>query len=572
MAIVDNGATEVGDEIFMEATLPITGVVSFDDWVDDTENETGSEFFEKDFAYTLDGVNWTDYMPLSTANVQAIPVQSNYDVMFRFRYTRAGVSGSNVIVNWVKITTDDIIEKECGIAFSNSVFSYFWDCHCSNNVLSWCQNVLEKMYRPGIVPQYITRGTNNNANQEDRDYIDFWRAISCYWALLVAYAREFERFHHHQELLVKYLRQRGMFVCDNTPMEDLRYLMENFYDEMRKRGTLYVGTKKGETPHKYGIRKFGFLGPSSLASVNQVNGELLRLICYKDICDEFIFAPVEFDRFGWVVDKWSPMWRGTTNSVQMNKAYEKSDAIQSRDNYPTFGPGSIFTADDGSGLVMVIDNVPAGQIAGIGTDGGEWDEDAAINVDPNLAYEISFWMRAAPPTFGNQVISFGAYCFTATGTPVPLQRISDGGFPDTNMFFEEQQIIQFNEWYFVRGIIYPNGTPIPTDPRARYPEYWSDWTSFDAGNMRFTSDEGCKLIPYVVVDNSSGGGSSDNVNFRNFRVSLVNTPYSTGFIERADFVQIWMKYNSGEYTEEKLKEIISFYLLPYKAVLQANFI
>ena len=153
--------------------------------------------------------------------------------------------------------------------------------------MRWCIAVTEKMYKLGIVPRYITRGDECNVNGEDRDYIDFWKAICCFWAIIVAYARKFETFHNNKVLLLKYLEERGMFVCENMDLTDLQYLMEYYYDEIRHRGTQMVGLAKGTDVN--GVPK-------------PVDGEILRLMCYDPECDEFLFAVSEWDKINWVTE------------------------------------------------------------------------------------------------------------------------------------------------------------------------------------------------------------------------------------------------------------------------------
>jgi hypothetical protein len=72
-------------------------------------------------------------------------------------------------------------------------------------------NVLEKLYKKGILPAYIERDFNST-NAADRDFIDTWRAVTHYFALYVCMARHFQFFYQDTNLLNEYLDQRGITV------------------------------------------------------------------------------------------------------------------------------------------------------------------------------------------------------------------------------------------------------------------------------------------------------------------------------------------------------------------------
>ena len=179
--------------------------------------------------------------------------------------------------------------------------------------MNWCINVLEKIYKQGIVPNYIERGADQNINGEDRDYLDFWRTLTCFFSLLVNYARTFENFANNNTLLETYLRNRGLFICDNTSLVDLIYLKENYFDEIRQRGTLQIAKEKGGS--------------------KLVDGELIRLLC-KGECEEFLFSLTEPEKAGWNLRNSSPLHHGLEEHSMLTKGYEKSKDFVDLDNYP----------------------------------------------------------------------------------------------------------------------------------------------------------------------------------------------------------------------------------------------
>lgn len=555
MAIVGNTASEIGDVMIMVTDIPIRGIVSITGFTDSIVGETGSRFFDKQFRYSLDGgLNWNEegYQALTAPILAAVPIDPTYDCIFEFRYERAGTDDTGLLEwnNTQLTTTNNPIE--CGPAFQDSIFSFFFASCYHPDVINWCLNVTEKMYRPGILPVYVERGDNQNINQDDRDFIDLWRSVSCYFALLVGYARGFENFRYNQQLLVSFLRQRGVYVCDNASITDLQYIQENYWDEMRHRGTILISKKKGELIN--GVAK-------------PVAGELLRLICYNDDCDEFLFEISEFDTIGWVVDDWSPLYQGTTHRVQINKLYEKSIGVQDINNYPIINDTYVSQITDGSISLDVIEisAVPAGEVAGIGIAAGAYDEDFATNIDPETPYELSFLVEVEDTGNGVPPLTVQGYTFTQPGTPVSLQDISDGLLPDSDVMLDKV-VLNEGQYYKVSIIIYPYTQLYSADDNQRL-------TNLNTGNnSRIKSDTVCKFIPYIILDNSAAGLSSGDMRIYNLRFAPASTEYSTGFIETADFIQTWIKNNQGDLSQDDVTEIIDYYLIPYSSSSYNNYL
>ena len=213
MAIVGNTASEIGDVMIIVTDIPLTGISSITGYTDSTVGETGTRFFDKKFRYSLDGglnFNIEDYIDLNPTNLTAVPVDPTYDIIFEYRYERAGTDATGLLEwNSTNLTTTSV-PYVSGDSFDSSIFSYFFTTSYHPVLLGWCLNVLEKLYSPGILPQSMTRNENQNVNQDDRDFIDFWRSVTHYYALLVGYARGFEEFRSNKLLLVEYLRQRGI--------------------------------------------------------------------------------------------------------------------------------------------------------------------------------------------------------------------------------------------------------------------------------------------------------------------------------------------------------------------------
>ena len=117
----------------------------------------------------------------------------------------------------------------------------------------------------------------------DIDFIKFWKSNIQFFSYYVILARKYSVFYKNEEFLLEYLRQRGLLICDDETFENLRFLMKNFYEEIRKRGTIEIIDKYSNNRDQSDS-----YSDSIPDSTPTINGELLRTICL-DECDEFIF-------------------------------------------------------------------------------------------------------------------------------------------------------------------------------------------------------------------------------------------------------------------------------------------
>jgi hypothetical protein len=549
MAVSNNTLSEIGDVLIIPATSPITGLSTITNYTESVLGVTATRLFTREFRYTIDGVNWTDYIALTAGNLSAIPINWTYDFQIEYKYTRVGTDTTGLlIVNSVNIVATYITYNN-GFTYNESVFKYFFDSNHAD-VLSWAINVLDKAYKQGMISKSLERGINLNANNEDRDYVDFWRTISTYFAYLVKYAREFEGITNNRELLLKYLRHRGLFLCEGTSLADLQYIMKNYWDEMRHRGTLLVTKPKG-----YLIN----------AIAKPVNGELLRLLCYNSTCDEFLFGISEFNRIGWVGNQWSPLYQGLTDQVQFNKFYEPNKQFTDKTLYPLLNGGNVtavsgITVPDSiigsNGSIARISPPPAGQTAGI----GGIDFTKAINVSHKLAYELSFYTKSADTS----KLTVRLRGYDSTNTAQDLQDVSVIGLTASIDMIVQQQIVGDSTWYLIRCILYPSTHIYDATPSVAKPNIGV------GNNLKMTANV-CKILPEIVYDNTDSS-AVNTLAFWNMRFAPLSTPYSTGFLNTSNVIQTWMQSNGGTYTQDQITEIMKYYLLPYQTTLINNFI
>jgi hypothetical protein len=545
MSLINNALSEIGDQIIFQLQVPIVGLDSIVSWTDDTIGETLTRYFRKQFRYSVDGgLNWSELLDLTDEILATIDVNPIWDILFEYTYTRIGTDTTGVLIfNNVQIF-GTYVNQPPGDIFVNSVFATFFTNVNEGELQLWSMNVLDKVYRPGIVSKSLIRNLYDNMNPEDRDYIDFWRSITTYFSLFVGYSRKFEKFQTVKLLLVKYLEARDIHVCQDMSLVDLNYVLRNYYDEMRHRGTYMISKKKGSY-----INVTTFSKP--------VHGEILRLICYNQLIDEFLFCVQEFGTSGWVIDEYSPLWQGVSHQYQLNKMYEIGDDVIDLTKYPLINPSYCSIGTDGSKQVLVINNVPDLEKAGIGD---ILDEDKRIIVDSSLDYELSFMIRS--DDFLNAKFSVRVHGFDSLGLSAPLYEVVTGSFTPWNDAILFCQFPTTPTYFRVRVNLYGSNTVITADPAMTLPNIGQ------LTNLQFDPDV-IKIVPEIVLDNDLGGVSS-SIFLWGIKLTPLVTPYNTSFVDIDHIIQIWSKNNEPKYTSQQINEIIKYKLIPLGATLINN--
>jgi len=562
--IVGNTCSEIGDVLLMESSIPITGLTSITSFIDVIIGETGTRFFLKEFSYSNDGLNFSNFIPLNNSNLSAITISSTDYFLINYRYTRAGTDSTGIL-EFDSVTLNGTFSTPIsGTIFQSSIFAQFENL-VDADVLKWCMNVTKKLYYKGVVPNYILRRINQNSS-EDKDYIDFWRTVANYFAIVVIYGRRLiDEFKNYPNLLEDYLEQKGLFLNDNPQYQDMMYLMNKYFDEIRQRGTLQIIKEKQSTE-----LPLTSIFHTKSNNGKSVNGELLRLICYKNL-DEFIFNLIDKKYIGWNINNSSPLWQGLTNQNSVNKAYENSQDVLSLVNYPLFNSQYIKKEHDywSDKHVMEIKNVPLSGTAGIGIDPNDFphaDFNKVIRVHEDVDYEITFWLKQ--PTFddsdsdstsdswslgGNQPaqIPVGCFAFDSDNNQTNLLSINTG-LP-CNYALSAIKLSKVDTYYFVRVIIYKKDEPLKSIIDSQ--------TNLNVGvNLKFQTTIR-KIIPFVF--SISRFSSINSLYIWDFKVKPLKTPFSTGFVQTKNFIEIWMEQNNMSLTNEQVEEIMRRYLLPY---------
>ena len=592
MAISGNQSTEQGDVFVIKADSPIVGLVALTSFIDTT---TGT--FYKEFRYSTDGINFSPWAELTDPNLAAVNVEPKGTFLIEYRYTNlvdAVATFDEVQVSGSFTPVTD------GKVYSSSIFGEFFNS-TDTEVVQWCVNVTDKLYQNGIVPKFIERGDESNINGVDRDYIDFWRTVACFFAYIVKFARLFKTFRTVDILLDEFLKERGIYFCDANSNAEKNYLVENYFDEIRQRGTSKIYKTKTENN-------------------STVDGELLRTICYEPN-DEFIFNLHLPHTIGWSVGNSSPLFTSCENQLGVNKSYENTKDFVDLNSYPIISGGTQAIITDGSKEVFSILNVPTSSEGGI----GQSDVNFAINVDNSLDYEITFFVRQ-PVAQAN--LTFEVLSYDTAGTSTVLQRVTDS--VDQNFFFERIQLANTSDYFFVRGIIYnkdrnagqngtgtisSSGTSVTgvgtlfsselsigdlievNSQKIKVVDIGSDTTltlessfetnlsgesfvyydsnsvdssSFNGGvNLKMKSDTG-KIIPKITLD--SIVSATNEIRLWDVKIRPLSTTYSTGFVNPKNFISMWLNHKNPLISRQELESRLTRKLLPYDTTYRINYL
>lgn len=580
MAVIQNRSTEIGDVIIIKTDAPIIGIIALTNFLDDTVNESSSKYFYKTFRYSVDGVNWSDFAELNISNIKNVIINPTNTLYLEYYYKRLGPSTSGDL-EFNSVTIEGEFQNLiCGQTYQQSMFAtYLGSCNnlCS---LAWSINVLEKLYKKGLLPKYLERG-QTESYWDDQDFVDFWRAITHYFALFVCLARYFQKFYTDPILLLEYLRQKGMFICSDDTYGDLIYLMGHFYDEIRQRGTIQVVKEKGND-----------IGAST---IKQVDGEYLRLICY-DENDEFIFNLNSLQGIGWNLGNSSPLYKGLDRKLNLNKFYFDSlTGDEDLTDYPLINPNLVSIVDDGDDKVIEIDTPDPGDVAGFGaTDNGGY-----IKISPYLSYELRFYVKV---TDGSP-ISVGMKFFDKDNNQITGLTIAS--FANSVTFINATQL-ERDTWTYVRCILFSSQQFVNYNStikykKGTYAKYSGNWyiskrsavgivpsntnywrlisndeiaslmtTNIKVGSTLKSKSNAVKVIPYIVSDNISN--ISDVVRLKDISFQLLNTPYSKGFIQSPNFLEIYNSNHNLDFKSVDINLAALKYLFPYNIHLKNNFI
>src|ERR1035438_7962466 len=95
--IIKNQSSEIGDVLFIKTDTPLIGLIALYSFVDETVGEYTDRSFKKTFRYSVDGINYTQYVDLTNDNIAGVQVQANDTFYAQYRYERIGLDSTGVL-------------------------------------------------------------------------------------------------------------------------------------------------------------------------------------------------------------------------------------------------------------------------------------------------------------------------------------------------------------------------------------------------------------------------------------------------------------------------------------------
>lgn len=101
--VVGQTANEVGDQILIKSNEPYLNVVSVTNFVDVTLNETVGSYFDKSFRWSINNINYSDWITLSQPNLENLVLDSANPFWIQYKYEVSSIVPGDVL-EFVSIT------------------------------------------------------------------------------------------------------------------------------------------------------------------------------------------------------------------------------------------------------------------------------------------------------------------------------------------------------------------------------------------------------------------------------------------------------------------------------------
>lgn len=544
----DNILNAIGDVLLIDVTPQITGKVHLTDFSDVVNGVTATRTVQKEFRISPDGVFWNDWQELTAANLSSDEYIVDSSLTIQLRYTRTGSDSTGVI----EFKSIDFMGSREAIQFvaptiSSSIFANIIG---TPEMKALEENIFKKLYYRGIVPNYIPRAENSD-EKEDRDYIDLFFSVARFYSMFIRFFKRFENFQDDFDLMREQVRQYGIYFDEaNITLEDLQYLAQNLYDQIRQRGTEMIFKRKG------------YLLPNG--ETLQIDGEFIRLVRSK-VSDELLYENIPLEKVGWCMRQCSPMYRGTGMSKYLNKTKELSDDFENLSNFVITQSGnSSYKLMDYDGK-KVLDLQANGGIVGLGR------QDENLNVDDNiyvvdsrLDYEITFAFCVIGGLSQHANIEFGVEGFDSLKNKLDDAFITPNGFSVSETFFTIQTINKVPKvWYHVRGIIHSYSTAnvnsSPTNIGFGTNLYFNNsFVKYILPKIQISSTEKTEVAIWDYKIRPLVRGT----NILPLKDGTTNS-HSLGFIQSSRIFYTYVRNNNNSQSQDEITDIIEKYLLPF---------
>jgi hypothetical protein len=482
-----------------------------------------------EYRATVDSVNWTDWEILNIENLSTLSLKEKHPFQIEYRITSLSTTYNYLYKILLEFSP---LKEDIPSSYETSPFNPFLT-YLNRDSLLWATNVLEKFYKKSIVPSYLSRGDNKDWG--DIDYLDFWWAPIYLLALKFSYDKIFTETLVRKDLLKDFLRQRGLISSSKEDLGELYYLVNFYFNELRRRGTskVFEGNQ---------------LLPANYLNVS-LDGELLRLLdCREDEVEKYFLLGSDI---GWFIGESCPTYNSSTSSEVVVKGYEFTKDLENLSKYPIvnsqFVERQAVELNDGdSGFGFSIDP-SSGNYAGLGflNQDLEFTKNFSIPVNINFSYEITFLLKGGL----GRTLEVGVNCFNIYGGELGPLNVMENLDSETNTFFSTEIKTTYGDKFkLIRCIIWS----------ADYTEpFKSDPTVKRAVNLRFGKKSISSIIPRILV---SGEGEPLYIYDLKVRPCVLNT---SEFISQDNLLYLRGKNNNGNLSDSSVNKYINSNLIPY---------
>lgn len=544
---MDNKIHNIGDSLIIAVKPKQNGTTILSGFNDSFVGLAEEKKIFREFRIVEDELFFGNWKELTESSISGIKVNQNSYI--EVRYTRQGTDDTGVIeFQFIEFQGDfkeDIINSP---VLDRSIFSNIaWN----EDTEQLAKNLFKKLYFRGIIPNYILRGDNVDVN-EDGDYITLFYVIAKFFAIIFKFFKRFENFYEDSELMLEWLRQNNIQIDESSiSLEQMKFLANHLYDEIRKRGTTGIFNRQGDVVN--GVTK-------------EIDGEFIRLIRSKRD-NELIYEYMPLKSVGWCLGQSSPLYRGTCFAENLNKTKENSKDFINIENYQTFSSKNISSVtiqevDDKKVLLLrTLDNASCGL--------GRLDESTEVSdklyvADPELDYEITFMFKVVSAR-NNAKLYFGVESFDSNKHKFYDAMITPNDSETKDWFLNGINLKNFveNKWYFVRGIIHAYSSDITENVKLNIGY---------GNNLKFNN----RFIKYILPKIYLSSGNISSVYLWDYKIrplvrgtnilplkSGYEKSHSMGFIQASRILYAYFRNNNNSQSEREITDIIEKYLLPF---------
>lgn len=554
----DSKLYKPGEVLNVNVKPNILGSFTLTSFKDYWNGITFNRALKSEFRVTTDNIFWTEWLEINDQNIKSISDNIDIILIIQVRYTRIGTDTTGEL-EFIKLEINGDYQP---VEFDAPTIddSIFKNIVSKESVKKIESNLLKKLYFRGILPTFVERG-ENRSKEEDQDFISLWSAVSRFFGMILEFCKRFQNFRKDSTLMREQLRSTGLSFNEKTiTLEESQYLCANTFDQIRQRGTNMIFKRKGDA------LKDGTVVP--------IDGEYLRYFNIKP-SDEFLREEVPLKYCGWNMGNASPLYRGTSGSVGLNKTRETTKDFQSIDDfvYSESPKSLLWVKDFDHKKTMFLRCDGPAAYCGLGVYGTEtYDTSKIYVIDPMIDYEITF------DFFLNRGIDkinllFGVDAFNSNKDKITDAFVTPDGMQTTDKFMDLPLMdFRWETWYSVRGIIHS------------YSSVNSDNNKMNIGfgnNLYFNNRFVRYILPKIIIYNTDPDYEwKSSIHIWNYKIRplvrgtnilpLKNgepaNAYSLGFLESNRIFYILTKHNNS-ISEEQAEEFVNKYLLPYNTTI-----